>query len=402
MDNFKNASNLSTIKSNNRSLILRVLNSLGQTSRAELARITGLTKMAVTNIVNDLLSEKIIYETGVMTSSNGRKPILLTLSPGARLAAGLYISRDFVYANVVDLSGNILGEARHYFELEETEQSFLACVLNCMESLMSVPGIDFSKVLGIGIASIGPLDTCLGLILDPPNFRGLKSIPIVEALKGKYGLYTVLENDMNASATAEKLFGKGKNISDFIYVGVTNGIGSGIVLGNNLFRGRNGFAGEIGHTTIDINGEKCPCGNFGCLELYASISNTVNQVKSAISLGSKGKPPSRDILSWRDIVDSARAGDELCLKAVDRLVYYLSIGLVNIINTFDPETIFLGHDIALAGELVLEPLNNIINRQAFSRTAKQVKIELSSFKDYAPCIGAPALILEKFFNGDIV
>lgn len=394
------ASNLATIKSSNRSLILRTLNSLGEASRADLSRITGLTKTSITNITNELLKDGLIYETGTLDSSSGRKPILLNLSQDALYSIGVYISRDFAYTNMVNLKGEIVSECKYAFDLTESENTFISSIYRNIETIISNSQIDISKILGIGIASIGPLDIEKGIILDPPNFRGLKSIAIVSALKEKFDFNIFLDNDMNASAIAEKLFGKAKNVRNFVYVGITNGIGSGIIINSNIFRGNNGFAGEIGHTTINAHGERCACGNIGCLELYASIPNTISQVKTSISLGAESTISSVENPGWKDIVSAALQQDPLCLKAIDNLIYYVSIGLVNIINTFDPEIIYLGHEIAMAGNLITIPLNEIINKSFLSKSSKHVDIQLSTFKEYAPCIGAPSIVLSRFFNGE--
>lgn len=398
MKAYNNASNLNTIKSNNRSLILRVLNSLGQVSRAELSRITGLTKTSITNIVGELIDAGIVYETGTVDSSNGRKPILLNLAKDSLYSLGVYISRDFAYTNVANLKGEIVKEKKHFFELTENSETFISIISQGIRSVLSESGVEGRRLLGIGIASIGPLDIAKGVILDPPNFRGLKSIPIVDALKEAFNLNVYLENDMNAGAIAEKLFGSAKNISNFIYMGVTNGIGAGIVINDRIFRGSNGFAGEIGHTTVDIHGDRCSCGNLGCLEMYANIPGTVSRIRESIALGAGSALSKEADITWEKVISAAQNGDSLCLKAIDRLIHNLSIGLVNAINTFDPEIVFLGHELALAGEMVTKPLNEIVNMNILFRSSKQVSIELSQFRDYAPCIGAPAIVLNEFFT----
>ncbi|MGI6778570.1 MAG: ROK family transcriptional regulator [Acetivibrionales bacterium] len=401
MKNLNNGSNQSTIKSNNKSLVLKILNSAGQSSRAELSRITGLTKTAITNIISELLEEGIIFETGTQASSSGRKPILLKISKNALFSVGVYISRDFVYTNIVNLEGEVLKEYKHALDIIENEKSFLAGIFQSVDAVLSGFGTEMKKILGIGVASIGPIDVKNGIILDPPNFRGLKSIHITRELKERYNLNTYLDNDMNAGAIAEKLFGKAKNISDFIYLGVTNGVGAGIYINNSLFRGNDGFAGEIGHTTIDINGEKCPCGNIGCLELYASIPAMVNQVKKSIELGAASNVSSDGGILWTDIIKAAINGDSLCLNIINKLSFYLSVGLVNTINCFDPEVVFIGHEVALAGKLIVEPLTEMINRNIFFRNSKKINVEVSDFKNLAAHIGAPSIVLSKYFNGEI-
>ncbi|MCX7842361.1 MAG: ROK family transcriptional regulator [Clostridia bacterium] len=402
MRRLKEASNLSTIKNNNRSLILRVLNAMGQVSRADLARITGLTKTSITNIAGELIKEGLVYETGTADSPSGRKPIMLNLNEQALNAIGVYISRDFVYTNIANLKGKVMMEEKLSLDFTENEHSLLSKIFSSIERLLADSAVERTKILGAGVASIGPLNIKEGIILDPPNFRGLRSIHIVNALEERFGLKVFLDNDMNASAIAEKLFGNAKNVSNFIYIGITNGIGAGIFLNNEIFRGLNGFAGEIGHTTVDMRGERCPCGNLGCLELYASIPNAVNEVKASTGNGASGSFTQTENITWSGIVDAAKAGDRLCIRVIDKLTYYISVGIVNTVNSFDPETIFLGHDIALAGELVLKPLNDMVNRSFMFRNSEHVNIELSKFGVYSPCIGAPAIVLNKFFAGQLL
>lgn len=401
MKQLNRASNLDTIKKNNRSLVLKLLNSMGSASRAELAKITGLTKTSLSNISNELIDEQIIIEKGTANSSSGRKPILMSIVDDARFALGLYISRDFIYANITNLKGSILLEKKLLLDALESEQVFISNIINITETLLNEFGKDKSKILGIGIASIGPLDVENGIILNPPNFRGLKSIQIVEVLKKRFGYEAFLENDMNACAIAEKLYGKGKNLSDFIYLGVTNGIGSGIILNGSIYRGRDGFAGEIGHTSIDIAGRQCACGNYGCLELYADINAVIGQVNASLNLGAESMLTGKPHITWQDIVAAAEKNDPIARKAIEKMAFYLSFGLVNAVNTFNPQAIFLGHEVALAKDMILEPLKEMLGRTILYSNAKNMVMEMSAFRENAPFIGAPSIILSKFFNGEL-
>lgn len=401
MKQLNKASNLDTIKKSNRSLVLKLLNSLGSASRAELAKITGLTKTSLSNISNELIEEQIIAEKGTANSFSGRKPILMSISENARFALGLYISRDFIYSNITNLNGEIILEKRQQLDALESEQLFISNITNIIEKLLEEFEQDKSKILGIGVACIGPVDIENGIILNPPNFRGLKSIKIVEILKNRFGYEAFIENDMNACAIAEKLYGKGKNLSDFIYLGVTNGIGSGIILNGSIYRGRDGFAGEIGHTSIDIAGRQCACGNYGCLELYADINAVVSQVNASLDLGAESLLAGGSHITWQDIVDAAEKNDPICRKAIEKMAFYLSFGLVNAVNTFNPQAIFLGHDIALAKDMILEPLKEMLGRTILYSNAKNMIMEMSAFKENAPFIGASSIILSKFFNGEL-
>ncbi|HBQ64250.1 MAG TPA: hypothetical protein DD727_04870 [Clostridiales bacterium] len=175
-------------------------------------------------------------------------------------------------------------------------------------------------------------------------------------------------------------------IPHFLYVGVTNGIGAGIMVNHQLYEGHKGFGGELGHTTIDFHGPRCPCGNIGCLELYASIPVVLAKVSSP---------------SWGDFLRAAQSGDPQCLRRLDEMCDYLAVALVNAINTFDPEAIFIGHEIALAGNLVTERLRARIRNRTISASYKQVPILLSTFIDKAPLLGSATLVFDRLFKGDI-
>ena len=204
---------------------------------------------------------------------------------------------------------------------------------------------------------------------------------------------------MNASALAEKLYGKGRNISNFVYVGVTNGIGSGS-LQTTPFMGEMGFSGEIGHISINYEGPKCDCGNTGCLELYSSIPEIVKQAKISLEQGINSALKEYDFVQWGDIVRCAMEKDMLALNIIDRLCMYISIGIVSMINLFDPSVIFLGHDIAIAGRIVTEKMESYIKERTISRKYKEVPVQISAFKDKAPIVGSAALVLNQLFLGD--
>ena len=226
----------------------------------------------------------------------------------------------------------------------------------------------------------------------------MKSIPIKQLLEKEFGYEVNVDNDMNASALAEKLYGKAREISSFVYLGVTNGIGAGIITNDLLFAGDMGFSGEIGHTTINYEGPKCACGNTGCLELYASIPEIISQARNSIALGMDSVLRELEVIEWSDIIKYAETGDKLALNLIDRLCLYISIGLVSLANLFDPKIIYLGHDIALAGNLVTQRLEANLNDKIISSKYKKIPIEISAFGDKAPVVGTTAIVLDRLFN----
>lgn len=400
-------SNHQSTKIQNRALVLKIICTGTNISRIDISRQTGLSKMSITNIVSELAKEGLVVDQAEQTDSEkngsigtiGRKPVFLAPDTDNHIALGLYISRDYAIATLSNLKCEMIDEKRCPFAFEESGTYFTDKIKALIHSTLDERIASGKKLIGIGVASIGPLDINNGVILDPPNFHTLKSIPIRLILENEFGCNVYVDNDMNASALAEKLYGKATDISNFAYIGVTNGIGAGIITNNLLFEGDMGFSGEIGHATINYEGSKCACGNTGCLELYASIPEIVSQARNSIALGMDSKLAELEVIEWKDIVKYAEAGDKLAINLVDRLCLYISIGLINLINILDPQTIYLGHDIALAGSLVTERLQSYLIDKTISSRYKSVPIEISAFGDKSPIIGSVAIVLDKLFSG---
>ncbi len=397
----KNGSNQNTIKNSNRSLVLEVLNLMGSVSRTQLAKVTGLTKTSITNITADLLNNKIIDEISSDKTDGavGRKPISLEISKQSPCAIGISINRDFIYASLVNLRGELLMENSYVHGRKENAQSLIAGIFSCCDDILKYA--EQKDILGIGVASIGPLDIKKGMILEPPNFKGIKNIKIVDILKEKYNLPVRLNNDMCGGAIAEKLFGYGKQYLNFIYVGVTNGIGAGVVLNNKIYTGENGFAGEIGHISIDYDGKQCPCGNQGCLELYAGIPYIIEDTKEMLKgVGNSLLSNNIDNLRWLDIVDAANKGDRIACKAIKKAAHYLAMSFVSLANIYDPQIIFLGHEIASA-EIIIDEIQQEINKKIFSKGIARLKVQLSKFTDIAYKVNGAAILIGDYFAGDL-
>ncbi len=399
-----NGSNHQSSKIINRSLVLKMICTGKSLSRIDIARQTGLSKMSITNIVNGLISEGFVSEKSEVqeapsSGASGRKPVVLTANTDKYLVPGLYISRDSATATLANLDCENILELDCSFSRDETRQSFMDKIIALVRSVLDSKAAAGRKVIGLGVACIGPLELKNGTILEPANFHNLGGIPIKQLLEEQFGYEVYVNNDMNASALAEKLYGKGKNTANFVYVGVTNGIGAGIIAKGSLFEGDMGYGGEMGHITINCEGPVCTCGNSGCLELYASIPEIVKKAVEAISHGIPSALSDIKQIRWADIAACALEGDSLAVEMVELLCKYLSYGLISLINIFDPQVIYLGHDIALAGELAASRLEAYVSKRFFSCNYKSVPIEISAFRHKAPVAGSTAIILDKLFSG---
>ena len=346
------ANNQLITKVQNRNTVLKQIVRSGTTSRIALSNYTGLTKMTITNIVNELLSDNLICENMSYSNSDvGRNPIILSPKAGNHII-GLYISRDFIEVFVGDISGRIYDNVKRKLTTG-TVSTLLNKIYSTIDEVMG----KYKKVLDIGVSSIGPVDSKEGIILKPANFFGIQNLEIKKLLEDKYNLPVFVDDDMNTSALAEKYWGEfSGDISDYIYVGAARGMGAGVVTGGKL----NNCICEIAHVSIDVNGKKCFCGNRGCLEMYTTIPHNFDGSTS----------------------------DEICR--------YISYGIITLMNIFNPQTIFLGHRIPLLGEDAPHKIKSFIADKYMARTYNDVDIRFSKFGQESMKYGAIANFIENY------
>jgi len=381
-----NPRNSAYMKFANRQQILNIIRK-GPVSRAELARRTGLTRAAVTLIMDELVREGIVLETGTGTADYGRKPVLLEINPCCRYAVGLDISRGGCSAGVVNIKGEPVLKREINIGSASNAAEALDIISGELKLLIEDSNIDTDKLLGMGVSSPGPLDVHSGIILNPPNFGMWHGVNIVEELKKHFPFCVYLENNSTALALAEKNYDKGHALGSFMLLVVNTGIGAGIVIDDRLYRGVGGFGSEVGHTTIDINGERCDCGNRGCLELYASIPAVLKRVY----------PYNRDISSWSDIVDRAEDGDEFCREVVEMEARYLSAGIINVVNLLELEGIILTGFINYKPRMLLDRIRDIVGSTTITRNIHKLSICASSITTDAEVISAAAIAVDRFF-----
>lgn len=382
-----NTRNSAYTKSYNRKLILDIIRK-EPLSRAALSRKTGLTRAAITIIADELISDGIIAEKGTAESSYGRKPVLLDINPECYFAMGLNISRVKCSIGIINIKGNLVARQEIDLSNMETSEKAIEAIIKELKKLPEDKKIPREKLLGLGISTPGPVDIYAGRILNPPNFDFWKNVDIVERLKKDLPFEIFLENVSVALTLAEKYFGKGKGFNSFVNLAVDDGIGSGMIINNKLYRGIGGFGGEIGHTSINFGGETCNCGNTGCLELYASIPAVLKNVRQ--------KYP--DVAAWADIADRALAGEQFFLDVIDKEAMYLSVGIINAINTLQVEAVILTGDIKYKPQMILESINERVNRSIITRNMHPVKIYSSEITNDSDIIAPSTIVIDNFYR----
>ncbi|MHA1564230.1 MAG: ROK family transcriptional regulator, partial [Alphaproteobacteria bacterium] len=253
----------------NRRVVLETIRVFGPISRAEIARRTSLMYQTVSNIVGEFRQQQIVHTVGRSKATRGQPAVLVALNENAAFTYGLHLNRNQIRGLLVDLAGNVRAHDVRWVDSPTTAETFT--LLGQMTTrLRQSAGIPEEDVIGAGLVLPGPVDdeTRLTAALSHPEWQGVE---IMETLGGLLGVPVSIERDAQAAALGERLHGEGRAVEDFLYIDFGIGLGGGLVLGGQPYRGRHGYAGEIGHYPAVRNGRKCSCGAHGCLETYCSF-----------------------------------------------------------------------------------------------------------------------------------
>lgn len=374
-----------TVKKMNRGHVLKQLVMNEGISRADLAKSLGLTKMTISNIVSELIEKDLIVEQEKMILGEPHKnPIRLNLSEKCPKIIGIQIQRKYCKAVLCDFRLNMIDSAEIRFQkvnLHVLKESLLQLIDRMIEK---------GNILGIGIGAIGPLDIENGVICNPPNFGDVKNFPVVEFIQKKYHLPVVMEHHYNCAALAESYWGMGSGISNFIYLGITNGVSMGGVVDGKLYSDFLHTVTEIGHMSIKYNGRSCRCGNRGCLERYISSDVMEEELRRLTGLD----------LSYREfceMTDNQQVVDYF-YKEMD----YLLVALITITNIFKPARIIIGDDGKYLPDSCIAYLEEEVKKRSLYKQWWNVEIRKTGVnKDLL--LASPAIgVIEKVFKGDLL
>ncbi len=299
---------------------------------------------------------------------------------------------------VVAENGEVLGSDKIETLAKQGPEQAIQRVNLAAQSLLQKLDIKSEELIGIGIASPGPLDISKGCVDGSPNLPGWTGYSIEQGLSTFFNLPARIDNDANAAALGEYKFGAGKNKKNMVYLTVSTGIGGGVIVDGRLMRGANGNAAELGHLTLNINGPACPCGANGCFEMYASGTAIARRTREAIQAGALSQilslAGSLEKITTYHILDALQKEDELAKKIWNETTEYLGRGLAVVINTFNPELIVVGGGVTAAGELLFKPVREKALRYAFPRLAAVCSIVPAGLGSNVGVVGAAACAFE--------
>jgi predicted NBD/HSP70 family sugar kinase len=383
----RRAGSLSSLRELNRLKVLEVVRERGTVSRAEIAVATGLARSTVSTLVGELQAAGLVVEREEARAdgpaSSGRPPLMLSLDPGAGAVIGIQFDHDYVRVAIADLSLTLLAEGVRASDVDHDARGGLEAAAELARDLLAEAGVDSERLIGAGVALSGPIDRNSGLVSSTTILSGWVGVDVSAWLGEHLGVPVHVDNDANLGALAESVLGAGRGASEIAYVMLSSGIGGALILGGRLYRGARGSAGEIGHVSVDETGPMCRCGSRGCLETLVGTGALIELLSRSHGKG----------ITIEQTIALAREGDPGCQRVIADAGRIVGRVTGAICNEFNPERIVVGGELALAGDLLLDPLRESISRYAIPAATDELTVAAGQLGDRAELMGALALVV---------
>jgi predicted NBD/HSP70 family sugar kinase len=370
--------------------VVRAVRIAGSLTQAEIARTTGLSAATVSNIVRELKDNGTVEVTP--TSAGGRRARSVSLSGDAGIVVGVDFGHSHLRVAVGNLAHQVLAEESEPIDVDASASQGFDRAERLVERLISVTGFRREKVIGMGLGVPGPIDVETGVLGSSTILPGWAGTNPREELASRLGVEVHVDNDANLGALGELVWGSGRGARDLAYIKVASGVGAGLVIDGQIYRGPGGTAGEIGHITLDESGPVCRCGNRGCLETFTAARYVLPLLHS-----SHGPD-----LTMPEMVRLARSGDLGCRRVVADVGRHVGSGVANLCNLLNPSRIVLGGDLAEAGELVLGPIRDSVSRYAIPSAARRLTVVPGALGGRAEVLGALALVLSEMGDSTLL
>ncbi len=371
-----------SLREANRGRIVDAVKRHGGLTQVELAGATGLSPATVSNIVKEL------SESGVLSTSksmrSGRRAQYVTLAHASGLVCGIHFSQRHLRIALSDASLTVVSEHEMPLARDHRSDNEIRRVGMLLSDMLDTVSAERDELLAVGVAVSAPMDAASGMIARPGILRGWEGIAIAETVERALRAPVLVDNSSNLSALAEHRLGALRGQDDAMFIEVSDGIGAGILVGGRGYRGSSGSAGEFGHMVIVENGPLCRCGNLGCLEAIAGGDAIVEGLKgqySGLKLG--------------DVVVRAMAGDDVCIRAIADAGTHIGVAAANVASIFDPARLVVGGHLARAGELLLGPIRQVVDRSLATRLTPAPEIVASQLGARSALMGALSLAADQ-------
>ncbi len=354
---------LRNLRRTNQEGLLSLLLAHGPLHRAGLARRAGISRTTVSTIVSDLMDRGLVVQTeedpgadGDGEVRDGRVRDLLSVNPRAAAVVGMNHIHDGVWVHLSDLSSRPIASAGAAIDPAASPDQRIAAGLGVLTRLLDEHGLDRDQLIGAGIGVPGPIDHTTGVVGVSLPGEPWSNFHAAEAFERALGVPVMVENNTRLETVAEARWGAGRGVADLLYVGLSSGIASGLILDGRLYRGTIGAAGELGHVSVTIDGPACRCGNRGCLVLHAGIPAVLDALRPVFGPGT----------GLEEMLARTAAGDRAGEGVLADIGSVVGQVLANLCNLLNPERIVVGGELSQAGEVLLAPMRTALRRYALS------------------------------------
>lgn len=375
-------------------------------TRAALVEETGWARTVLTQRLGELMDLGLVVEDGIGASTGGRAPREVRFRREAAAVVGVEVGATGIDLAVTDLSGEALASYGEAWDVASGPEATLQRMETLIWQVIAESPVSRRDVVGIGVGLPGPVEFATGRPTSPPIMPGWNGFPVREWLESRFGVHTVVDNDVNAMAVGEQRLGLAKGVDDFIVVKIGTGIGAGIVSNGRLHRGADGGAGDIGHIAVEAPSDVlCRCGRYGCLEAYAGGAALARQAQEAaadLSSPYLARVARRadHALTAADLAAGAGAGDPRCLQLLDQAAREIGKAMAGAVNFFNPRLIVFGGGVSRAGDILLPGIRQGVLELSLPLATRHLRIEITQLHDAAGTSGAALSVIDQLLAAE--
>jgi predicted NBD/HSP70 family sugar kinase len=386
-----------------KSLIEALVYQRGPISRVGIHALTNLRRSTISLLTRQLLSEGKLIEAGPSDNPLGRKQILLELNRKFGFLVGVEFDDEQVTAGVMDLQPAVTRVISEPTDLSHGKEGLLRQLQSAVRRVVAASRLPWNKLLGIGIADPGLVDTRRGVTTSSSTIDFWNDVPLTSTFEKEFKVPVLVESKTRAKAIAEQMLGVGQREPNMIYLDYGTGIGAGVIADGKLLYGHNCGVGEVGHTNMVRSGPTCKCGSNGCLEAVAGADAVENRTRKALSegvssrlLGMAQEDPSR-ITVWL-VLEAARAGDKMCWNIVAEIAEEIGVAMANLVNLFNPSMIVFDQRLSATGDEFLNLISRVVKSNALAGSASGLALRFATLGREAGLLGVGLQILDRRFS----
>ena len=381
--------------------VLKLIHERSRVSRSEIAEATGHSAFLTSKLCDQLLQGGFISEIGSGDSTGGRRPTLLSVSPGLGRVVGVHLGTVNARVAMLDLAGNLLAFHKAPSRVEQGPEVALPHLVSLIDHTIRQANVQRSELLGIGIGISGISDKASGITMLWPKVPTWVNVPVRAYLSDHFPILLEFDDTPRTIALAERRWGCAQESQNLVYLMLGAGIGAALFLNGRMYTGKDRLAGELGHITVEENGPLCSCGNRGCLESVMSATALIAQAQEAVAKGLSGQlwqlcRGDAKLISLELIAEAAAANDRFAFRLLNEAGNHIGKAIVTLLHLLNPEQIVIGGGMALsAGQLMLPAIHRVVQERALPRIANSVQIQLSDLAEVDWARGAALLVVER-------